>query len=138
MLFQFPSTTTSPRGVLGGMRSLVRSTPTMRQQSESGVLLNMNSDGTTRMMTLGISNGMTTGIPRPVWNLFRINLASRGGVELSARIKDYAQELGEQTITYNKDFDWPLTCIDWAQAAWDLQMAYTPVEIGGVTFWVQM
>jgi hypothetical protein len=46
---------------------------------------------------------------------------------------DYAQELAADCGDYPKR--WPYTCIDWAQAARELQMDYTPTEIDGVTFW---
>jgi len=32
---------------------------------------------------------------------------------------------------------WPATCIDWNQAAAELQMDYTPVEFDGVTYWAR-
>lgn len=32
---------------------------------------------------------------------------------------------------------WPLTCIDWKQAAEELQTDYHSVEFDGVTYWVQ-
>ena len=43
---------------------------------------------------------------------------------------DYAQELA---VCLTKR--WPYTCIDWVQAARELQMDYTSTEIDGVTFW---
>lgn len=50
--------------------------------------------------------------------------------------KDYAQELaddcGEPAPT-----SWPYTCIDWDQAARELQMDYTSVDFAGVTYWVR-
>lgn len=46
---------------------------------------------------------------------------------------DYAQELAADCGDYPKR--WPYTCIDWVQAARELQMDYTSTEIDGVTFW---
>jgi len=51
--------------------------------------------------------------------------------------KDYAQELAEDIGAINRDAGWPACCIDWEQAARDLQMDYTAVEFGGVTYWIR-
>ena len=48
----------------------------------------------------------------------------------------YAQGIAEDCS--NIDFatlSWPLTCIDWNQAARELRMDYSSVEFGGVTYW---
>jgi len=50
--------------------------------------------------------------------------------------EDYAQELAED-ISAIDDAVWPFTCIDWAQAARELQMDYTSVTLGGYDFWTQ-
>jgi len=50
---------------------------------------------------------------------------------------DYAQELAEDTGAINRDAQWPNNCIDWEQAANELRMDYTPVDFGGVTYWVR-
>jgi hypothetical protein len=49
--------------------------------------------------------------------------------------KDYAQELAEDTGALEKDAKWPYTCIDWEQAARELQMDYSSAELDGVTYW---
>lgn len=49
--------------------------------------------------------------------------------------KDYAQELAEDIGAINPDAAWPANCIDWEQAARELQMDYTTVEYEGVTYW---
>lgn len=51
--------------------------------------------------------------------------------------KDYAQELAEDTGAIDRNASWPNTCIDWDQAARELQMDYTSVEFDGVTYWIR-
>ncbi len=46
--------------------------------------------------------------------------------------QDYAEEIGAI-----KDCSWPNNCIDWEQAASELQQDYTSVEFDGVTYWVR-
>lgn len=52
---------------------------------------------------------------------------------------EYAQELAEDigAIDTTKSYGWPFTCIDWQQAARDLQMDYTQVDFNGVTYWTR-
>jgi hypothetical protein len=50
---------------------------------------------------------------------------------------DYAQELAEDIGAIKSDATWPNNCIDWDQAARELQMDYTSVEFDGVTYWVR-
>lgn len=50
--------------------------------------------------------------------------------------KEYAQEFAEDIGAINHDATWPNTCIDWEQAAEELQMDYTSVDFGGETFYV--
>ena len=52
--------------------------------------------------------------------------------------REYAQELAEETgdIDFSK-LSWPLTCIDWEQAARELQMDYTSVTFDGVDYWIR-
>jgi hypothetical protein len=47
--------------------------------------------------------------------------------------KEYAMELAEDLIP--AEYTWPASCIDWNQAARELQMDYSTVEFGGVTYW---
>lgn len=49
----------------------------------------------------------------------------------------YAQELAEDIGAIKREMQWPYTCIDWAQAARELQHDYTAVEFDGVTYWVR-
>ena len=49
--------------------------------------------------------------------------------------KRYAQELADDIGAVPSDYTWPTSCIDWDQAARELQMDYTPVETSGATYW---
>ncbi len=51
--------------------------------------------------------------------------------------EDYAQELASDIGAINRDADWPLNCIDWAEAAEQLQQDYTSVDYDGVTYWIR-
>lgn len=52
--------------------------------------------------------------------------------------KEYAMDLADDIGAMTPgDASWPLTCIDWDQAARELQMDYTSVEFDGVTYWVR-
>jgi antirestriction protein len=50
--------------------------------------------------------------------------------------KTYAQELADELDTAPAQ-TWPYTCIDWEQAARELQQDYTSVDFGFVTYWVR-
>lgn len=50
--------------------------------------------------------------------------------------EDYARDTAEDI--YGKELGqakWPFSCIDWEQAARELQQDYTAFEFGGVTYW---
>jgi hypothetical protein len=49
----------------------------------------------------------------------------------------FAEELAEDIGAIDSNATWPLNCIDWEQAASDLQMDYTSVEFDGVTYWIR-
>lgn len=49
----------------------------------------------------------------------------------------YAQELADDMGLFPLDYQWPLSCIDWDQAARELQVDYTEYEIDGVTYWAR-
>lgn len=51
--------------------------------------------------------------------------------------KTYAMELADEIGAYDRDLKWPLTCIDWDQAARELRYDYTSVDYDGVTYWFQ-
>ena len=52
--------------------------------------------------------------------------------------EDYARELADDLGLYDdRKAQWPHTCIDWAQAAEELQQDYTSVDFDGETYWVR-
>lgn len=51
--------------------------------------------------------------------------------------ENYAQELAEELGMMPEDASWPATCINWEQAANELQMDYTSVEFDGATYWIR-
>lgn len=51
--------------------------------------------------------------------------------------KAYAEELADELGTVPADVSWPLTCIDWDQAASELQYDYTAVDFDGIKYWVR-
>ena len=48
----------------------------------------------------------------------------------------YAQQLADDSGAI-KDDSWPCNCIDWEQAASELQSDYTSVEFDGTTYWMR-
>lgn len=52
--------------------------------------------------------------------------------------ENYARELASDLgYTDQKADHWPFTCIDWEQAATELQQDYSSVEFGGYTYWMR-
>lgn len=49
---------------------------------------------------------------------------------------DFAQQLAEDTGAVNDNAQWPYTCIDWGEAARELQYDYSSVDFDGETYWV--
>lgn len=49
--------------------------------------------------------------------------------------EDYARELAEELDLVKSDVRWPYTCIDWEQAARELQHDYTGADFDGVTYY---
>jgi len=47
--------------------------------------------------------------------------------------RDYAIELADDISAIPNNASWPVTCIDWDQAAREVQMDYTVVSFDGVT-----
>lgn len=51
---------------------------------------------------------------------------------------DYARQTAEDIGAIDRNANWPLHCIDWDQAAQELQMDYSTVDFDGETYWVQI
>lgn len=51
--------------------------------------------------------------------------------------RTYAEELADDIGALPRDAGWPLTCIDWEQAARELRYDYSGVDIDGVTYWTR-
>ena len=51
--------------------------------------------------------------------------------------KKYAMELADEIGAIGDNATWPQTCIDWDQAARELQMEYTAVSFDGIDYWVR-
>jgi len=50
---------------------------------------------------------------------------------------EYAQQLAEECDMVSEADRWPMTCIDWEEAARQLQVDYFTVDFDGVTYWVR-
>jgi NAD(P)-dependent dehydrogenase (short-subunit alcohol dehydrogenase family) len=48
-----------------------------------------------------------------------------------------AQQLAEDIGAISREDKWPLNCIDWAEAARELQVDYSSVTFGGVDYWIR-
>ena len=51
--------------------------------------------------------------------------------------EDYARELAHDMRAGTDTEQWPYTCIDWEQAARELQQDYSSVEVNGITYWLR-
>ena len=49
--------------------------------------------------------------------------------------EDYARELAEDIGAVDRNASWPNTCIDWEEAAEQLQQDYTTTDIEGTDYW---
>lgn len=49
--------------------------------------------------------------------------------------QEYAQDLAEECGMVDTSARWPMTCIDWEQAARELQMDYSNILIHDSTYW---
>lgn len=49
----------------------------------------------------------------------------------------YAQQYAEDADLIPKGAGWPARCIDWKQAAEELQVDYMSVDFAGVTYWMR-
>jgi len=50
---------------------------------------------------------------------------------------EYAQEFAEDCCEVPRELHWPFTCIDWEQAAQQLQMDYMSVDFDGIEYWIR-
>lgn len=51
--------------------------------------------------------------------------------------KEYAQELADDIGAIDRNAKWPVNCIDWEEAASQLQQDYTSIDFDGVTYWIR-
>lgn len=62
----------------------------------------------------------------------------RGATLISdSHFAEYAKELAEDIGAVDRSAPWPLSCIDWEEAARQLQQDYTCVNFDGVEYWVR-
>ncbi|AOK28898.1 MULTISPECIES: hypothetical protein [Burkholderia] len=52
-----------------------------------------------------------------------------------SHFEEHAVQLAEDIGAIDSSAKWPNNCIDWAQAARELQHDYSSVEFDGVTYW---
>lgn len=57
------------------------------------------------------------------------------GLIADSYFQEYAQNLAEDCGMVDTNARWPMNCIDWEQAARELQMDYSSIEIRGFTYW---
>lgn len=51
--------------------------------------------------------------------------------------QQYAMDLADDLGAIPRDYTWPTSCIDWGQAARELQMDYSAIEVDGHTYWAR-
>lgn len=51
--------------------------------------------------------------------------------------EDYARELADDIGAIDRDAAWPMSCIDWAEAADMLRQDYSEVQIDGQDYWTR-
>jgi hypothetical protein len=54
-----------------------------------------------------------------------------------SHFEKYAEQLADDLGLINPAATWPNSCIDWEQAARELQYDYTALDFDGVTYWVR-
>lgn len=54
-----------------------------------------------------------------------------------SHFRDYAEQLADDIGAIPDNAAWPNNCIDWERAARELQMDYTAVDYGGVTYFIR-
>lgn len=58
-----------------------------------------------------------------------------GSLIRDSYFEEYARDLADDIGAIDSNARWPLTCIDWEQAARELQQDYSSVEFEGITYW---
>lgn len=56
---------------------------------------------------------------------------------LDSYFEDFARQEAEDLGLLKDDAQWPYTCIDWEQAASELQQDYSSIDFDGLTYWVR-
>lgn len=51
--------------------------------------------------------------------------------------KEYAEELAGDIGAIDPSAGWPLSCIDWEQAATELQIDYSSIDFDGIDYWIR-
>lgn len=51
--------------------------------------------------------------------------------------EEYAQDFAEDIGAINGDLSWPGNCIDWEEAAKELQIDYSCIDFDGVDYWIR-
>ena len=54
-----------------------------------------------------------------------------------SHFEEYAEQLADDLGLISADATWPNSCIDWEQAARELQYDYTALDFDGVIYWVR-
>lgn len=49
--------------------------------------------------------------------------------------EEFAEEFAKDIGAISSDFQWPLNCINWQEAADELKQDYSSIEFDGYTFW---
>lgn len=52
--------------------------------------------------------------------------------------EDYARELADDIGAIDSNATWPTNCIDWEEAADQLQQDYSSVDFDGITYWIRL
>jgi chromosome segregation ATPase len=51
--------------------------------------------------------------------------------------EEYAQQLADDIGAIDRNAEWPVNCIDWKQAAEQLQQDYSSVDFDGQDYWIR-
>ena len=56
---------------------------------------------------------------------------------LDSYFEEHARELADALGALPEGYSWPTSHIDWEEAARELQVDYTAVEVAGYTYWIR-